>query len=49
MWGSIPAILLLQDFLNDPATKAIAFEYTFVVGLVALPGGHLNFPHPWPR
>ena len=37
MWGSIPAILLLQDFLNDPATKSIAFEYTFVVGLVAIP------------
>ena len=37
MWGSIPAILLLQDFLNDPATKSVAFEYTFVVGLVAIP------------
>lgn len=37
MWGSIPAILLLQDFLKDPATTSVAFEYTFVVGLVAIP------------
>ena len=37
MWGSIPAIILLQGCLKDPAAKSIAFEYTFVIGFVAIP------------
>lgn len=37
MWGSIPTILLLKEYLKDPGTEAIAFEYTFVVGFVAIP------------
>lgn len=35
--GSAPAVLLLQDFLSDPATESVAFEYTFVIGFVAVP------------
>lgn len=35
--GSAPAVALLGRLINDPRTGAAAFEYTFVVGFLAVP------------
>lgn len=37
MWGSIPAVLLLKRYIDDPKYQGTAFEYTFVIGFIAIP------------